>query len=207
MARELWISEINYQGTSYVARLNHKPLQQTGASYHMRLPSNVRKVILSVDGIGLRRIQFIDHDSDPVPDGSPWYEVLEVDCPDLKACVNCDVKFSMANKYAKSNSARAFLSATFGLWMGHPLRVESGAHLSFPPKFHLWKFFHLNAKPRLDYVYLDMHIRGLLICSCNSMIIGIHGFSKYWETIQEVCQVNAPTCKNGVSALDLRPVK
>lgn len=124
--------EINYQGTSYVARLNHKPLQQTGASYHMRLPSNIRRVILSVDGIGLRRIQFIDHDSDPVPDGSPWYEVLEVDCPDLKACVNCDVEFSMANKYAKSNSARAFLSATFGLWKGCPLRVESGALLSHP---------------------------------------------------------------------------
>jgi hypothetical protein len=131
-ARELGISGINYQGISYVARLSNKPLQQTGASYHMRLPSNIRRVVLSVHGIGLRRIQLVDHGSDLVADGSSWYEILEVDCPDLEARVNSDVRLSITSRYARANPARAFLSATFGLWKGRPLRVESGALLSHP---------------------------------------------------------------------------
>ncbi|KAL5360702.1 hypothetical protein BJX96DRAFT_165361 [Aspergillus floccosus] len=159
LTRQLWISKINYQGISYVARLSSKPLQQTGASYHMRLPSNIRRMVLSVDDIGLRRIQFVDHDTDPVPDGSPWYEILEVDCPDLKACVNCDGLFVRDIRFVDGSSSSR------GIWS-----------TPFPPKFHPWNFFHLGVKPRLDYVKFDLHIRGLLVCCCDAKTIGIHGF-------------------------------
>jgi hypothetical protein len=35
----------------------------------------------------------------------------------------------------------------------------------------------VRSKPRLDYLSLDAHIKGLLVCCANYAMIGIHGFS------------------------------
>ena len=47
----------------------------------------------------------------------------------------------------------------------------------FPPKFHPWNVYNVRSKPRLDYLSLDAHIEGLLVCCANSAMVGIHGFS------------------------------
>jgi hypothetical protein len=47
-----------------MALLSDKPVESTGTSFQrpIYLPSNISKIVLSVDCIGVCRIQFLDHD-------------------------------------------------------------------------------------------------------------------------------------------------
>ena len=93
LTREIWMSRIKYRGVSYVKRLSSKPLKSVGTcnQYHIKLPRNIRKIVLSLDYIGLRGIQFTDHDSDLAADGSPWYKVIEARDSHVEADVSFDV--------------------------------------------------------------------------------------------------------------------
>lgn len=62
------ITSTKYQGISYLSRVSPEQVQ---------IPARVRRVIFSVDHIGIRRIQSLSQNSNPSPDGSPWYEVHE----------------------------------------------------------------------------------------------------------------------------------
>lgn len=87
---EMWMSRITYRGTSYVAQLSSQPLEPAGLSL-IKLPRKISKIVLSVDCIGIRGIQFVDPKSNPSSDGSPWYEILEARDADTEVDVNCDV--------------------------------------------------------------------------------------------------------------------
>lgn len=86
----MWMSRITYRGTSYVAQLSSQPLEPAGLSL-IKLPRKISKIVLSVDCIGIRGIQFVDPKSNPSSDGSPWYEILEARDADTEVDVNCDV--------------------------------------------------------------------------------------------------------------------
>ncbi|KAK2764372.1 hypothetical protein FQN54_009066 [Arachnomyces sp. PD_36] len=45
---------------------------------HLRAPSHADKLVLSIDQVGVRGIQFVAQNLDPLPDGSPWYQVLDI---------------------------------------------------------------------------------------------------------------------------------
>lgn len=61
---------------------------------------------MAVDCIGLRGIQFMDHDSVPSPDGSPWYEILEAGRSCLEANVEFNVWLPWVSSYSVTNMAR-----------------------------------------------------------------------------------------------------
>ncbi|KAB8227557.1 uncharacterized protein BDW43DRAFT_304532 [Aspergillus alliaceus] len=167
---EMWMSRIKYRGTSYVAQLSGKPLESTSASEqcHIKLPRNISKIILSVDCIGIRGIQFIDHKSNPISDGSPWYEILDAGDTDLEVYVSCDGLFMRGIQLASSSLS------TYRAWSS-----------PFPPKFHPWNFYQARCKSRLDYLKFDSHIRGLLVCCANAKTVGIHGFSDVSKAFTE----------------------
>lgn len=93
LEKEIWISKIYYRGNFYVTRLDNRSPRavDTSGQYRIELPSRLRKIILSTDSIGLRKIQLLDDASKLLSDGSPWYEILDVDESFLEACVDYDV--------------------------------------------------------------------------------------------------------------------
>jgi hypothetical protein len=95
LAQEIYITRTKYQGISYISGISNTPLESRllGISDRLRLklPAHVRKIVLSVDHIGVRRVQFMDQNSDPSPDGSPWYEIIDVPSSHVEAHVSCDV--------------------------------------------------------------------------------------------------------------------
>lgn len=94
-AQEIYITRTKYQGIFYISRISSMPLksQLLGVSDRLRLklPAHIRKIVLSVDHIGVHRVQFVDQNSDPSPDGSPWYEILDVPSSHVEAHVSFDV--------------------------------------------------------------------------------------------------------------------
>ncbi|KAE8416209.1 hypothetical protein BDV36DRAFT_260861 [Aspergillus pseudocaelatus] len=167
---EMWMSTILYRGTSYVAQLSSRPFESTSTfeQYHTTLPAKISKIILSVDCIGIRGIQFLDHQSNPKSDGSPWYEILDARESDLEISVSCDGLFIRGIQLV-SNSLS-------------PYRAWSSP---FPPKFHPWNFFQARGKSRLVYLEIDSHIQGVLVCCANAKIVGIHGFSGISKAFRE----------------------
>ena len=67
---QMWVSIVQYRGTDYVAQLSDEPLESTRASeqHQIRLPDKISRIVLSVDCIGIRGIQFVDHNSNPTSD-------------------------------------------------------------------------------------------------------------------------------------------
>ncbi|QRD91237.1 hypothetical protein F9C07_2219715 [Aspergillus flavus] len=154
------IPQIIYHGTSYLTRLSDKPLESMGGSYqcHIKLPSDINKIIVSFDSIGVHGIQFLEHSSNPISDGSPWYEIF-----DMKDSSR-DLRVQLLSRD---------LSSKYRVWSS-----------PFPPTIHSWNFYrhpwnfeHAQDKPRLDYVKFDSYTQGHIVCCANARTIGIHGFS------------------------------
>lgn len=118
LARDIYISRTTYQGNSYISRMSNTPLESRlldiPNQQHLKLPDHIRKVILSKDHVGLRRVQFVDQNSDPSPDESPWYEVLEVTDLHVEVNVSFDVSLFILVHGQQLKVARACLSAAFG---------------------------------------------------------------------------------------------
>ncbi|KAE8339458.1 hypothetical protein BDV24DRAFT_152808 [Aspergillus arachidicola] len=154
------ISKIKYRGTYYVAQLSSKPLEliSTFEQYHIKLPIKISKIILSADCIGIHGIQFVGPQLNPKSDGLPWYEVQDTRETDLEISMSCNGLFI--------RSIQAWSSP-------------------FPPKFHPWNFYQARGKSRLDYIKIDSHIQGVLVCCANAKIVRIHGFSDISESFRE----------------------
>ncbi|KAJ9370750.1 hypothetical protein DTO282E5_4510 [Paecilomyces variotii] len=163
LTREIWMSRIRYRGISYLARLSNKPLGSNGVSgqYCIKPTSNIKRIVMAADCIGLRGIQFMDHDSVPSPDGSPWYEILEAGRSCLEANVEFNGLFVRGVRLVSDDS-----SPIFRIWSSPS-----------PPKFHPWNFFHVRDNPRLTYVKFSALVQGLLVCCADGKTVGIHGFS------------------------------
>lgn len=93
LTNEIWVSTIRYRGISYVMRLSSEPLKVSKAFHERRvkLPSALKQIVLSMDCIGIRRIQWLEQKSLPAPDGSPWYKILEIASSETKIQVECRV--------------------------------------------------------------------------------------------------------------------
>ncbi|WEW56791.1 hypothetical protein PRK78_002245 [Emydomyces testavorans] len=157
--QEIYISRTDYQGHSYISRINHIPLGS--GLRRIRLPARTKKIVLSIDRIGVRGVQFLDRDSDPLPDGSPWYQVLEVSDHHAEAHVSCDGLFVRC------------------IWLvpESPFRKRRIWSSPNPPKFQPRNVHHTRNSCRLHYVKLGAEVQGLVVCCFDAKILGIYGFS------------------------------
>ncbi|RAL04253.1 uncharacterized protein BO80DRAFT_491448 [Aspergillus ibericus CBS 121593] len=162
LTRDIWISRINYRGSFYVARISNTPLKSTVPSgqSHIQPPSTISKVVLSIDGIGLRGLQVLDPYSSPTSDRSPWFEILEAGKSQLKAQVTFDGLFVRGIRLSGNDVSSAMN------WTS-----------PCPPKFNPWNFYDVHKNHRLHYVELHAQVQGLLVCCANGSTVGIHGFS------------------------------
>lgn len=93
LTQNVWVRRTIYRGIAYVAWLSTLPLKATATSTvdHIKIPDTVDKIVLSADLIGIRGVQFVDNNSQPQTDGSPWYEILEPKAPGTEIKVISDV--------------------------------------------------------------------------------------------------------------------
>jgi hypothetical protein len=93
LTKTIWILKTTYRGINYVSRLSETQLIPTPTAGVCRreVPDTIVKIVVSLDSIGLRGIQFLDNTSSPKPDGSPWYEIFEPKVPVKEIKVSSDV--------------------------------------------------------------------------------------------------------------------
>ncbi|KAB8272804.1 hypothetical protein BDV30DRAFT_249204 [Aspergillus minisclerotigenes] len=117
-----------------------------GGSYqcHIKLPSDINKIIVSFDSIGVPGIQFLEQSSNPISDGDSHLEIY----------VNYDGLFVRGIHLLSRD-----LSSKYRVW-----------NSPFPPTIHSWNFYHhpwnfehAQDKPRLDYVKFDSYTQGLIL--------------------------------------------
>lgn len=78
---DIFIPKTDFQGSSYISQISNKPPEspKKGSDcLQVRQPANINRIILSVDRIGVRRVQFLESDSNASTDRSPWYAILDV---------------------------------------------------------------------------------------------------------------------------------
>lgn len=76
-----------------MTRLSEKQLELRSNLEERRieLPNKLKQIVLSMDCVGVREIQPVSQYSKPVPDGSPWYKILDVLGPKFYIRVDCEV--------------------------------------------------------------------------------------------------------------------
>lgn len=100
--RDIYITQLEYQGAWYISRISNSPAAQSQlgvATYQRFLTplSSICKIVLSVGHIGVRRIQLLGQDSDPLPDRSPWYEIHDVSNAPWEAHASGDIGLNFFN--------------------------------------------------------------------------------------------------------------
>ncbi|EFR03108.1 hypothetical protein MGYG_06103 [Nannizzia gypsea CBS 118893] len=165
-SKEIYISSIMYQGISYITNItNVLPLpwsQGTSGQKNVKLPAQVKSLVLSVDHIGVRSLQFVDEKPHPSADESPWYQTVDL----VESGLNLRVTFD-------------------GLFIrnvqppqGHVLDMTRVWSSPSPPKFQPWNIHSVRKGLRLDYVKLDDNsIKGLLVCCYHATNAGFYAFS------------------------------
>ncbi|OJJ67122.1 hypothetical protein ASPBRDRAFT_59125 [Aspergillus brasiliensis CBS 101740] len=163
LSRGIWMSRLTYRGNSYVARLSHSPLKSTAYSCvsYMKLPRGFHKLVLSTDNIGLRGVQFLGNGSTPTRNGSPWYEILDMQDSQLKI----RGLFVRDVRPTGNDSGNGTSSAS--------IKWTSPSS----PDFHARNFVSHRQEHRLHYMALDPPVQGLLVCSAAGQTVGIHAFS------------------------------
>ncbi|GKZ47149.1 hypothetical protein AbraIFM66951_010498 [Aspergillus brasiliensis] len=175
LSRGIWMSRLTYSGNSYVACLSASPLKSTAYSCvsYIKLPRGFHKLVLSTDHIGLRGVQFLGHGSTPTRNGSPWYEILDMQDSELKIRVSFDGLFVRDIRPTGNESGNGSSSAS--------IKWTSPS----PPGFHARNFVSHRQEHRLHYMTLDPPVQGLLVCSAAGQTVGIHAFSGTNQAFKE----------------------
>ncbi|KAM5455384.1 hypothetical protein McanCB49686_003861 [Microsporum canis] len=152
LTKEVYITRITYQGNSYITNISNIPLESqsldTSTQECLKLPTQVKSLIISTDHIGVRRLQFVDGTSHPSADESPWYEIIKLpgSCQELQ----------VINDGLFIRNMRVPQDKVYDV-----TRTWSSP---YPPKFEPWNTYRVDKGRRLDYVKLDDNsIQGLLI--------------------------------------------
>ncbi|KAE8153152.1 hypothetical protein BDV25DRAFT_127481 [Aspergillus avenaceus] len=172
LTREIWLSRINYRGTRYVARLNNRPLEASSITDQecITLPDSLSQIVLLIDYLGLRGIQFVGHDSVPLPDGSPWYEILEIKD---SQCLKINVDYNSI--YVRNvNLISDEPSSAYRVWSSPAI-----------PSFRMRNYHRIRDNPRLHYMKIDNSTRGLIAYCSNDVLIGLHTFTGLSKTFRE----------------------
>ncbi|KAM5434619.1 hypothetical protein MferCBS31731_006721 [Microsporum ferrugineum] len=151
LTKEVYITRITYQGNSYITNISNIPLESqsldTSTQECLKLPTQVKSLIISTDHVGVRRLQFVDEISHPSADESPWYEIIEPpdSCQELQVIYDGLFIRNMRVPQDKVYDVTRTWSSPY------------------PPKFEPWNTYRVDKGRRLDYVKLDDNsIQGLL---------------------------------------------
>ncbi|KOC09114.1 hypothetical protein AFLA70_341g001221 [Aspergillus flavus AF70] len=153
-------------------------LPSTYDRQHIKPPTYTKRIILSIDHMGIRRLQFLERDSKPLSDGAPWYEFLETTDSDVDASISWDGLF-----VRKISVFAAALESTRKIWSSPEL-----------PNLNPWNIHNVHGNRRLNHVKLDAKVRGLIVCCSRGNAIGIYGFtgiSKAFESFVELMNQRA----------------
>ncbi|KAM5434494.1 hypothetical protein McanCB56680_001823 [Microsporum canis] len=166
LTKEVYITRITYQGNSYITNISNIPLESqsldTSTQECLKLPTQVKSLIISTDHIGVRRLQFVDGTSHPSADESPWYEIIKLpgSCQELQ----------VINDGLFIRNMRVPQDKVYDV-----TRTWSSP---YPPKFEPWNTYRVDKGRRLDYVKLDDNsIQGLLVCCSRVTNGGFYAFS------------------------------
>lgn len=100
----VYIARTTYQGVSYISRISNIPFGDRPESECVVVPPGLHRIILSIDHIGVRQIQFLTADSHASQDHSPWYKVLDVQVDEPVLCVKSDVRLHCFTIYQHAYS-------------------------------------------------------------------------------------------------------
>ncbi|PYH31266.1 uncharacterized protein BO87DRAFT_315555 [Aspergillus neoniger CBS 115656] len=152
LTEDLWVSRILCQDHSYLAQLSNKPLKINEGTdvFHIQLPQTIHRIIISSDHLGVRGIQFLDHDTTPTEDQSPWYEIniVEDSHPKLQVIDHC-----LLVKMVTLNREEGTLSKSL-TWSS-----------PFVPALDQLKYAHstLVLRGKLHYLDLGPPVRGIIV--------------------------------------------
>ncbi|KAL5344051.1 hypothetical protein BJX70DRAFT_393476 [Aspergillus crustosus] len=163
LSQPIFFIRLDYQGRSYMSRISSIPLALVRAQDQCRLdpPAGLRRIVISSDHIGVRAIQLLAGDMEPVHDSSPWFMVYDLPHSDINGRVTCDGLFIRSVKIMSTNEELEYTT-----WS-----------VPDPPKLLPQNTHRKSHLGRLDYLRLRKNIKGLLVCCTNFGIIGIHAFS------------------------------
>ncbi|PYH88390.1 hypothetical protein BO71DRAFT_140951 [Aspergillus ellipticus CBS 707.79] len=159
LKQTVYVTKTKYQGNLYISGVSNSPLEAVDVDQErLELPICIEKIILSVDHIGVRRLQFLDHNTVPSSDDSPWYEIVDIQDSDVVVHVRFDGLFVR----------------NLRIFRGQRLQPRIWS-LPDPPDYNDWNVFGTLDNRHRSYVKLGAGIQGILAC-CAESIIGIHGF-------------------------------
>lgn len=104
LAQRVYIARTTYQGVSYISRISNIPFEDRPESECVVVPPGLHRIILSIDHIGVRQLQFLTADSHASQDLSPWYKVLDVQVDGPVLCVKSDVRLHCFTIYQRAYS-------------------------------------------------------------------------------------------------------
>ncbi|PWY81991.1 hypothetical protein BO70DRAFT_292265, partial [Aspergillus heteromorphus CBS 117.55] len=178
LSNGLYITRTMYQGTNYVSRISSVPFASPDAARQtqINIPAHAKKLILSTDHIGVRSLYFLGQNSNLVPDGSPWYDILDIPDCRAEAYIRFDGLFSRTIRILAKKPCDASMT-----W-------------SFPkkPTFRPWNFQKTRNYYRLHHIELNAAVKGIIVCCSYGRTIGIHGFTgrskAFWKFIDSMNQ-------------------
>ncbi|KAL4808050.1 hypothetical protein BDV18DRAFT_158168 [Aspergillus unguis] len=151
---------VNYQGQAYVSRIcktavkDSHPLLQEG----FKAAPATRKIVLSVDDIGVRRMQFLDQTTKATTDGSPWYQTIDV--PESVS----DIDVGYNSLFVCDLSVPRDRALTRDMIWSSPN----------PPQVQPWNIYSVQKNYRLTYLETGDEVQGLFVCCTNSGIKEIY---------------------------------
>lgn len=94
LTKSVFLSRIEYQGRSYLSAIRSKASEKQGKNGQqcIDLPNPVDKIVVSVNQVGVRGVQLLGRNASPAPDGSPWYETIDVSDKQSRLFIRHDVR-------------------------------------------------------------------------------------------------------------------
>ncbi|KAL5344053.1 hypothetical protein BJX70DRAFT_6862 [Aspergillus crustosus] len=163
LAKAVYITQVNYQGHTYVSRISGSAaeLPESGSQLRLTIPSALWRVVVSLDHNGVRQIQFIGDDSKPRRDTSPWYEVINTSSCGGYLYAESDGLFLRSFRAARECSIKQYTT-----WKTPD-----------PPGVQPWNMYSLRTTCRLEFSQVSSNRAGLLVCCTSVGTVGIHDFS------------------------------
>ncbi|OJZ87853.1 hypothetical protein ASPFODRAFT_715856 [Aspergillus luchuensis CBS 106.47] len=178
---DLWISRIVCQDHWYLSQISNMPIEATEGMevFHIQPPQTIHKIIASTDQIGVRWIQFLDRETTPTQDQSPWYEIYDVDDFEPRLWV-VHGRVIIKRIEIDDDEATRLLPSTWtspNTPIFHPLQ-----NICCPCHLQEAKFHHMKLGPPVE---------GILVVRAGAYnIVGIHNFSgrnkAFWEFLEQV---------------------
>lgn len=192
LSQDVFVSTMRYQGSSYICGISNTApgLPCDGLQVQrLNMPSNVKRLALSIDHVGIRNVQFMSSTSDVSRDRSPWYKVIDVTDDEQRSSLYFNVKC------LPLGLLHILTVNTQGLFL-KDVELQSGSYpitprvwnIPYPPTIQPWNIYNSKrrSKRRLHYLEFGPDFQGILTC-CSSFgrNVGIFPFAGKSKGFQE----------------------